>query len=65
MITLGDRGPEVSQLQKYLSLLGYDLVIDGHFGNRTKKSYQPSGMRYPLGEKAEKKGRRASQNESA
>jgi len=40
MITLGDKGKEVSQLQKYLSMLGYDLVIDGVFGNKTLKAFQ-------------------------
>lgn len=36
MLNLGDRGEEVSRLQKMLSLLGYDLVIDGHYGDLTK-----------------------------
>lgn len=48
MITLGDRGTEVSQLQKYLSLIGYDLVIDGHFGNRTLRSLKAFQKKYNL-----------------
>lgn len=34
----GDKGPEVSEVQKYLSFLGYDLVIDGSFGDKTLRS---------------------------
>lgn len=37
-IKLGDRGSRVSEIQKLLSLLGYDLVVDGHFGNKTLRS---------------------------
>lgn len=48
MITLGDKGPEVSQLQKYLSMLGYDLIIDGHFGNRTLRSLKAFQKKYGL-----------------
>ncbi len=48
MITLGDRGAEVSQLQKYLSLIGYDLIIDGHFGNRTLRSLKAFQKKYNL-----------------
>lgn len=46
MITLGDKGTEVAQLQKYLSMLGYDLIIDGHFGNRTLRSLKAFQKKY-------------------
>jgi N-acetyl-anhydromuramyl-L-alanine amidase AmpD len=45
---LGDKSPEVSQLQKYLSLLGYDLVIDGHFGDKTLRSLRAFQKKYGL-----------------
>jgi len=48
MITLGDRGIEVSQLQKNLSLLGYDLIIDGYFGNITFRSLKAFQKKYNL-----------------
>ncbi len=48
MITLGDKGPEVAQLQKYLSMLGYDLIIDGDFGNRTLRSLKAFQKKYGL-----------------
>ncbi len=48
MITLGNRGVEVSQLQKHLSLLGYDLIIDGHFGNRTLRSLKAFQKKFGL-----------------
>jgi len=48
MITLGDKGKEVSQLQKYLSMLGYDLVIDGGFGNKTLRSLKAFQKKYGL-----------------
>jgi peptidoglycan hydrolase-like protein with peptidoglycan-binding domain len=48
MITLGDRSIEVSQLQKNLSLLGYDLIIDGHFGNRTLRSLKAFQKKFGL-----------------
>lgn len=38
LLKLGDHGVEVVEAQKMLSLLGYDLVIDGQFGPRTKRS---------------------------
>lgn len=34
----GDKGKQVAEVQKLLSLLGYDLVIDGHFGSKTSRS---------------------------
>jgi N-acetyl-anhydromuramyl-L-alanine amidase AmpD len=48
MVTLGDKGPEVAQLQKYLSLLGYDLIIDGDFGVRTLRSLKAFQKKYGL-----------------
>lgn len=38
MVKLGDKGAEVTEVQKLLSMLGYDLVIDGNFGDRTDRS---------------------------
>jgi N-acetyl-anhydromuramyl-L-alanine amidase AmpD len=38
MAKLGDKGTEVTEVQKLLSLLSYDLVIDGGFGAKTDKS---------------------------
>jgi N-acetyl-anhydromuramyl-L-alanine amidase AmpD len=48
MITLGDKGSEVSKLQKYLSMIGYDLVIDGYFGNKTLRSLKAFQKKYGL-----------------
>jgi len=48
MITLGDKGFEVSKLQKYLSMIGYDLVIDGTFGNKTLRSLKAFQKKYSL-----------------
>lgn len=48
MIALGDRGSEVSKLQKNLSTLGYDLIIDGHFGNKTLRSLKAFQKKYGL-----------------
>jgi len=48
MINLGSKGAEVSQLQKYLSLLGYDLVVDGHYGNKTSRSIKAFQKKYNL-----------------
>jgi len=38
LIKLGDKGPTVVEIQKLLSMLGYDLIIDGQFGPRSKRS---------------------------
>lgn len=38
LLRLNDKGPQVSEVQKLLSLLGYDLEIDGHFGLKTQRS---------------------------
>lgn len=35
---LGSKGERVAEIQKLLSLLGYDLVIDGDFGAKTERS---------------------------
>jgi N-acetyl-anhydromuramyl-L-alanine amidase AmpD len=40
MVKLGDTGLEVTEVQKLLSLLGYDLVVDGHFGPKSVRSLQ-------------------------
>lgn len=48
MITLGDKGSEVAKLQKYLSMIGYDLVIDGIFGNKTLRSLKAFQKKYNL-----------------
>lgn len=38
MVKYGDKGSEVTEVQKLLSLLGYDLIIDGEFGDKTLRS---------------------------
>jgi N-acetyl-anhydromuramyl-L-alanine amidase AmpD len=38
MAKYGDKGSEVAEIQKYLSFLGYDLVVDGDFGDKTLRS---------------------------
>lgn len=48
MITLGDNSSEVSKLQKYLSMIGYDLVIDGCFGIKTLRSLKAFQKKYKL-----------------
>ena len=35
---LGDTGALISQIQKYLSNIGYDLLVDGQFGKTTLRS---------------------------
>ena len=40
MAKKGDIGAEVTEIQKLLSLLGYDLIIDGSFGDKTVRSLQ-------------------------
>lgn len=40
MVKYGDNNPEVTEVQKLLSLLGYDLIIDGGFGDKTLRSLQ-------------------------
>lgn len=38
MIKFGDKGPEVAEVQKLLSLIGYILIVDAHFGQKTLDS---------------------------
>jgi N-acetyl-anhydromuramyl-L-alanine amidase AmpD len=38
VLKLGDKGQQVSEVQKMLSILGYDLVIDGDYGGKTRRS---------------------------
>lgn len=38
MIKYGDKSAEVTEVQKLLSMLGYDLIIDGSFGDKTERS---------------------------
>ncbi len=40
MAKYGDKGAEVTEIQKLLAMLGYDLVIDGGFGDKTVRSLQ-------------------------
>lgn len=43
MLKIGAKGQNVSELQKMLSFLGYDLIVDGNFGKNTEnaiKKYQ-------------------------
>lgn len=37
-IKYGDISSKVSEVQKYLSFLGYDLIVDGQFGDKTLRS---------------------------
>lgn len=48
MIKPGDIGEGVSQVQKYLSLLGYDLIVDGHYGDKTLRSLKAFQKKYNL-----------------
>ncbi|GEM_PF-768990 len=38
ILKVGDRGQKVIEVQKMLSVLGYDLVIDGDYGAKTQRS---------------------------
>ena len=38
MSKIGDKGLEVTEIQKLLSMLGYDLIIDGIFDDKTDRS---------------------------
>ena len=44
----GDKGEGVASVQKLLSLLGYDLIIDGDFGARTTRSIRSFQKKYGL-----------------
>lgn len=48
LVRQGDRGPRVSEVQKLLSLLGYDLIIDGDFGSRTTRSVRSFQKKFNL-----------------
>jgi N-acetyl-anhydromuramyl-L-alanine amidase AmpD len=48
LIREGAKGIEVSSVQKLLSLLGYDLIIDGDFGSRTTRSVRSFQKKYNL-----------------
>lgn len=48
MVKFGDIGPEVAEVQKLLSLLGYDLIVDAHFGNKTLRSIKAFQKKYGL-----------------
>lgn len=38
LVRLNDKNEQVAEVQKLLSLIGYDLIIDGHFGPKTERS---------------------------
>lgn len=44
----GDRGKEVSKVQKLLSMIGYDLIIDGIYGSKTARSVRSFQKKYNL-----------------
>ena len=48
MVKYGNTGEEVSKVQKLLSLLGYDLIVDGSFGDRTLRSVKAFQKKYGL-----------------
>ena len=48
LLKLGDRNEKVAEAQKLLSLLGYDLIIDGSFGKKTQRSIKAFQKRYGL-----------------
>ncbi len=48
LLQLGDKGEKVMEAQKMLSLLGYDLIIDGHFGEKTQRSVKAFQKRFGL-----------------
>lgn len=48
ILQLGDKNEKVAEAQKLLSLLGYDLVIDGHFGSKTQRSVKAFQKRFGL-----------------
>lgn len=48
MAKYGDKGSEVAEVQKLLSMLGYDLIIDGGFGDKTLRSLQAFQKRMGL-----------------
>jgi N-acetyl-anhydromuramyl-L-alanine amidase AmpD len=48
MVKYGDIGPEVAEVQKLLSLLGYDLIVDAHYGDKTLRSVKSFQKKYNL-----------------
>ncbi len=48
ILQLGDINQDVAQVQKMLSLLGYDLVIDGEFGLKTLRSVKAFQKKFSL-----------------
>ena len=48
MVKLGDRGPEAAKVQKFLSLLGYDLIVDGVFGGKSQRSLRAFQKKFGL-----------------
>ena len=48
MVKFGDIGSEVSEVQKLLSMLGYDLIVDGSFGSKTLRSVKAFQKKYNL-----------------
>jgi len=38
LLKLGSKSPEVAEVQKLLSMMGYDLIIDGEYGPKTVRS---------------------------
>lgn len=48
MIKFGDTGKGVAEAQKLLSLLGYDLIIDASFGDKTLRSVKSFQKKYGL-----------------
>jgi len=48
MVKFGDIGTEVAEVQKLLSLLGYDLIVDASYGNKTLRSVNAFQKKYGL-----------------
>jgi len=48
MTKFGETGSEVAEVQKLLSLLGYDLIVDGVFGKKTLRSIRSFQKKYNL-----------------
>ena len=48
MVKLGDKNAEVAEVQKLLSLIGYDLITDGSFGAITQRSVKAFQKKYGL-----------------
>jgi N-acetyl-anhydromuramyl-L-alanine amidase AmpD len=48
MVEFGDKNTEVAEVQKLLSLLGYDLIVDGSFGDKTLRSVKAFQKKYGI-----------------